>query len=146
MRKMLASFLDIVHLKIEVNRLFDAIQGLQENDIREMDKGNPYDVIETPRAIIVKIELPGVDRGSLEIWSEGQNLEIRGEKKRYGSSGIVAFHQMERDRGFITLNLHIDGPFDTHLATAGYKDGVLTVDLPRLHERRGATTRIRLAE
>jgi len=146
MRKMLASFLDIVHLKKEVNRLFDAIQGLQENDIREMDKGNPYDVIETPRAIIVKIEMPGVDRGSLEIWSKGQNLEIRGEKKRYGSSGIVAFHQMERARGSITLNLHIDGPFDTHVATADYKNGVLTVDLPRLHERRGTTTRIRLAE
>jgi len=146
MRKMLASFLDVVHLKMEVNRLFEAIHGLQENDIREMDKENPYDVIETPDDIIVKIEMSGVDRGSLEVGSNGQNLEIGGEKKRYGSAGIVAYHQMERERGAFAFSVHIDGPFDPHAAVADYEGGVLTVKLPRLQERRGATTRIRLVE
>lgn len=146
MRKMLASFLDVVHLKMEVNRLFEAIHGLQGNDLWEMDTGNPYDVIETPNAIIVKVELPGADRESLKIDSNGQDLEISGDRKRYGSDDIVAYHQMERERGPFVLNMHIDGPFDPRGATAGYSSGVLSINLPRLHERRGSPTKIPVEE
>lgn len=145
MRGMLTSFLDLVHLRAEMNRLFDSLQNLQcAEEVPESGSTTPYDILETPESILVEVDLPGVNPESIKIQARGVLVTIQGERRRPDNTGIIAYHLMERDRGGFTRTITVDGALDTHQATAEYHKGVLTIRFPRLPERRGRTTRIPL--
>ncbi len=145
MKGMLTSFLDIVHLRAEMNKLFEALQNLQcTEDVPDSGTVTPYDILETSEYILVEVDLPGVNPENLKIVARGALVTIQGERSRSNNSGIIAYHLMERDRGGFTRTLTVDGALDTHRATADYRDGVLSIKFPRLPERRGRTTRIPL--
>ena len=143
MRTMVSSFLELVRLQSEMNKLFEALQHLQsDQDLGEVGFATPYDILEAPDAILVEVDLPGVDPASLQVEMKGHDLVIRGEHERTPASGIVAYHLMERSRGPFTRRLQVEGAVDSHKASATYGMGVLTIRLPRLPERRGRVTRV----
>jgi HSP20 family protein len=145
MRGMLTSFLDLVHLRAEMNRLFESLQNLQcPEEVPDSGSSTPYDILETPEHIVVEVDLPGVNPESIKIQARGVLVTSHGERSRATHSGIIAYHLMERDRGGFTRTITVDGALDTHRATADYRKGVLTIKFPRLPERRGRTALIPL--
>lgn len=89
------------------------------------------DVVDDGKNIVVRVELPGIERDDCEVVVDGPTLYIRGEK-RYdhdyiGGSFYVrqcAYGSFER---VIALPHHVDAS----RADAMYRSGVLTVKLPR---------------
>ncbi len=146
MNRALYSFLDLVHLQAEMNKLFEILSGLQVDEElpKEMGTPTPYDVLEMPEYVLIKVDLPGVDRDSISIQAAESTITIEGEKKRSDDHGIVAYHLMERERGAFQCRVKAEGSFDTHKATSRYEHGVLTIFLPRLAERRGNVVQIPL--
>ncbi len=83
MRGMLTSFLDLVHLRAEMNRLFDSLQNLQcADEVPDSGATTPYDILETPEHIFVEVDLPGVNPKSIKIQARGVARDhSRGEEQ-----------------------------------------------------------------
>jgi HSP20 family protein len=145
MRKMLASFMELVHLQSEMNKLFESLQILQRHEeLPEVGFSAPYDVLETPEEVIVEVDLPGVNPASLDVAVKGHVIQLQGSRERSQPTGILAYHLMERSRGNFTRRLVIDGAVDTHRAWAAYEGGVLILHFPKVPDRRGQLVKIPL--
>jgi len=144
-RRYLTSYLELMHLQSEMNKLFEALQDVSSPEERpEMGYMPPYDIIETPEDFLVEMDLPGILRESLKICVRGNLIVIEGERKVPAREMMTACHLVERDRGRFARRIHVEGAFNSHKAAAAYRLGVLVVRLPRVKDRRGASVDIPL--
>ena len=79
-------------------------------------------------------ELPGIDPKEIDITANADSITLRGERKEPSAGGEVNYHQ--RERAFGTFRRVIDLPtkIDTDKINASYKNGILTVVLPKTEE------------
>lgn len=97
----------------------------------------PVDIYETKDGeLVVKAELPGLRREDIVVTVEGNVLTIRGERKyeREDRSGRV--HRLERAYGEFSRSFTLPAEIDAEHIRAEYRDGTLTVTLPRTPEAR----------
>lgn len=113
-------------------RLFeDVLNGL----IQEPATGRPWtpavDIFETENELVVKADLPEVRLEDINIHLENGILSIRGERKFENSGDGAGYHRMERGYGVFARNFAIPETVDAEKVLAAFKDGVLTVTLPK---------------
>lgn len=92
------------------------------------------DVIDNGDEIVVRIELPGVDRADCDVVIEGNLLHVRGEKRCDSTYVAGAYHVRQCAYGAFERVLVL--PYDVHAdrAEARFRDGVLLVRLPKAAE------------
>jgi HSP20 family protein len=95
------------------------------------------DVSETAKEVALKVELPGVAEKDIDVSLSGKQLTIKGEKKsehetrdETGERGRV-FHRVERSFGAFQRTMTIPFDVEPDKASAEFKDGVLTITLPK---------------
>ena len=89
----------------------------------------PTDAYETEDACVVRVELAGMREEDFEVAFENNILRISGS--RPDQPERRAYHQMEIRFGKFSTSVAIWTPVDVDSATAVYKDGFLTVVLPK---------------
>ena len=94
----------------------------------------PTDIYETEQGYIVKVEVAGMREEDFEVAVEDDLLTITGN--RSDSPERRAYYQMEIQFGKFELVVGLPAPVDLDRATAEYKDGFLTVQLPKLQARK----------
>ena len=139
-------FVEISRIQSEINRLFDNLLELKSSGGAAGEWMPSADVYETSEELVVKFELPGVSLADVELAIHGNNLILRGEKKRRESAKSATFHCMERSFGKFKRVVHIASPVNTHKATTDLSDGVLRISFPRVPNRRGEEVPIRILE
>ena len=82
----------------------------------------------------VTIELPGIDRSDIHVELRNGELWITGEKKEEKEGNGKTFHRVERCSGKFQRVIPLPGAIDEEKIEATYKDGVLTVCLPKSAE------------
>lgn len=87
------------------------------------------DVEETPEAYLVEIELPGVNKGDLDIEIAGRRLIVTGERKERQRRGIL--RTRERTVGRFHYEVTLPGDVDESAIEANLGEGVLTVRAPK---------------
>lgn len=87
------------------------------------------DVYETGESVVVRIEIAGIDDEDVEVVVQGNLLLVRG--KRLDSSERRAYHQMEISYGKFVVDIELPVSVLTDGANAEYKDGFLTITLPK---------------
>jgi HSP20 family protein len=102
----------------------------------------PLDVFETPTAVEVVIDLPGVAPASIRVAVRRNTLLVVGAKLSPVSDPRARFHLAERSYGRFARAVRIGGAFDARGARAIAEGGQLRVILPRLGDRRGQVLRI----
>ena len=95
------------------------------------------DMEETDKEIVVRIEVPGMEKKDFEISIEGNMLSLRGEKRFERDTNDSKYHVMERAYGVFQRTLPLPAEVDADKAGADYKNGVLTVRLPKLNIEKG---------
>jgi HSP20 family protein len=101
------------------------------------------DVCETREKVLVRIELPGVDAADTNLTIEAGVVRITGVKRQPALSGnLVCFYCVERRYGRFEREIPIRCVVDIKGARASMRSGVLTLELPRMPERRGEAVRI----
>jgi HSP20 family protein len=96
------------------------------------------DVSEDSREVRVRAELPGLDQKDLDLsWHDGI-LRIRGEKKDEREEKKKGHHYRECSYGYIARDIPVDRAVDWEKARAKYRNGVLTVQLPKRENTRKA--------
>ncbi|MFI1992214.1 Hsp20/alpha crystallin family protein [Actinoplanes sp. NPDC020271] len=83
----------------------------------------------------IDIDLPGVDTASIDITVDGKVLTVRAERTRTGREG-VRYVVAERPVGVFSRQVQLSDKLDTDRLEAHYDQGVLTLSIPVLEERK----------
>lgn len=94
------------------------------------------DVVETPETVQVLVEVPGLGAADLRVEVRGQEVTVSGKKEPPTPQAAARYHRMERGHGGFERPIDLPGPVNTHRGTARLAGGVLTVEFPRIGERR----------
>jgi len=89
------------------------------------------DVEETTDAIIIRADLPGMDKNDISISVENRDLTIRGERKNEVDEKKSSFHRVERTYGSFRRTFSLPAHVQADKVDATYKDGVLEVSVPK---------------
>jgi len=89
------------------------------------------EVQETGRAIIVRLEAPGMERDDFEVFVQDDLLVVRGEKQAHRKSREGLYHVMECAYGSFERAVPLPVPVDEDDARARYRRGVLEISLPK---------------
>lgn len=89
----------------------------------------PTDVYETEESVVVKMEIAGMQDEDLEVAVQEDLLLVSGT--RSDSSERRAYHQMEIQFGRFSVGIDLPARVEPDHARAEYKDGFLTVQLPK---------------
>ncbi|MBW1998175.1 MAG: Hsp20/alpha crystallin family protein [Deltaproteobacteria bacterium] len=93
------------------------------------------DVSETDKEILVHAEVPGMNPKDMDISLNGRLLTIKGEKKQEQEEKEKNFHRLERTYGSFIRSFELPADVDPDKVKASYKDGVLTLTLPKAREQ-----------
>jgi len=100
------------------------------------------DVRESEKEVEVVAELPGVDESNLEVKLADGTLSIRGEKKVERETQEKGYLLRERSFGRVERVVPLPEGLDLDAAKATFKNGVLTVKLPKTAQAQNAVKRI----
>jgi HSP20 family protein len=89
------------------------------------------DVYETENELVFKADLPDVDSKDIDVRVENQTLTFAGQRKFEKQNSGNGYHRIERSYGNFTRSFAVPNTFDTENIGASYKNGVLTVTLPK---------------
>ena len=92
------------------------------------------DVGEHDEAVVVKAELPGMQPKDIDISVRGNTLTISGEKAESREEKDEAYYHAERRYGTFRREIGLPAGVDADKVEANYKDGVLTVTMPKSEE------------
>jgi HSP20 family protein len=105
------------------------------------------DIYETNDLVSVCVELPGVESGDIRISFQDGILRLRGVKRQARTSHrLLCFYCLERRYGKFDRLIPIDWVVEAGKARACLANGMLTILLPKLSERRGAEINIPVME
>ena len=89
------------------------------------------DISETETEFKVNAELPGMDEKDIQIRLEKDSLILSGEKKTESEEKEKTFHRIERSYGSFERVIPFDSQLDEDKVSAVFKNGVLTISLPK---------------
>lgn len=89
------------------------------------------EVEETDKEIVVRLELPGMEKDDCQITIDGNILYVSGEKHVERASHESTYHVMERAYGSFQRTIALPRNVFADQAKASYKNGVMTIRLPK---------------
>ena len=121
-------------------------QGFPFGEIAEREVETEFmprvDISETDKQLTVKAELPGIAREDIDISLDEGYLIIKGEKKQEKEETGKHFHRVERTYGSFYRSLRLPTMVARDKIDATFKDGVLTVVLPKSEEAKKKITHV----
>jgi len=123
----------LASLRDEVNRLFDF--SWPSRDTGLFSGWSPaLDVSDDKDNLVVKVELPGLKKEEINLSLHDGVLTISGERKREVEKKDGESFRSERYFGKFQRSVTLPTAVDSNKVNASYKDGVLTVELPKAEE------------
>jgi HSP20 family protein len=135
--KSFGAMLEIARIQSEVNRLFENLLDLGADDPERGAWIPNVDVVEGEEALLVKVELPGVEPADLSVAANGDQIILRGEKRRPEFPDGAHVHVTERAFGKFRRVIQLGVPVNTHRAEAVLHEGLLRIRFPKVPNRRG---------
>ena len=129
---------ELLDLQERMNRLFDETLTRERLDEPSLLQGAwvPLaDVVETPEAYELELELPGLGRDDVVVQSQGDDLVVRGERRPDLGSQPQSFYRLERRYGPFSRTFRFSDEVDPDGITAEFQDGLLRlqVQIGRAH-------------
>ena len=121
-------------LRDELNSLFDLplLNGFNRHDL--FSGWSPaLDLYQNNDNIVAVLELPGMRKEDIELSLHDGTLTISGERKSSSSNGEQA-ERTERYVGTFRRSISLPARVDSNKVSAAYRDGILTVTLPKAEE------------
>ncbi|HSI14979.1 MAG TPA: Hsp20/alpha crystallin family protein [Chthoniobacter sp.] len=120
-------------LRDEENRLFDVSWPTRESGFSS-GWTPALDVFDDKDNLVVKVELPGLKKEEINISLHEGVLTVSGERKRETGKKEGESFRSERYFGKFQRSVTLPATVDSSKVSAAYKDGVLTVELPKAEE------------
>ena len=91
----------------------------------------PVDIAETENELVVKADVPDVRFEDIQVNLENDTLTLKGQRKFEKASEKGGYHRIERSYGSFERSFTVPNTVDAEHVKADYKNGVLTVTLPK---------------
>jgi len=129
----LRPFRELERMRREMDRLWDSF--FEERPRRKGEEVREWlpalDLSETKSDLVVKAEIPGIDPKDIDISLTNDLLTIKGEKKQEREEKEENYHFIERSYGSFTRSIKLPREVQSDKISASYKNGLLTVTLPK---------------
>ena len=137
-------FRGISTLQEEVNRLFESsFHGRSESSSASWAPA--VDVHETENELIVTADLPGMNEKDLDVRVENNMLTISGERKTETNVEDDNYLRVERSYGSFSRSVALPNTVNSDAVAAEYRNGVLTVKLPKREETKPRQVKVNVA-
>ena len=125
----------LTSLRDEIDRLFDAPLAELARTSQLLSGWTPaLDLHEDKDTLTVKVELPGMKKEDIEISLHDGSLSISGERKSEKKFEDAEVYRAERFVGRFQRTVTLPAPVAADKTKAEYRDGVLTITLPKTEE------------
>ena len=140
-------FREVESLQKEMNRLFDR---LVPTDVGNGEKvGLSFipaaEMTETPEAVQLKLEIPGMEAKDLNVEVTADSLTINGERKSEIKTEEEGFTRTEFRYGKFHRVIPLPVQVDNSNVTAEYKDGILNLTLPKAEEEKNKVVKVSIS-
>lgn len=133
-------------LRKEMDRLFERVFEPAWRDMPTLGEWSPtVDVSEDKDTVTVKAELPGVEQKDIVVSLQDGKLMIKGEKRAEKEEKDKHYHRVERSYGAFYRSIQLPSAVEAGKVAATFKDGVVTITLPKAPEAKGTTIPIKAA-
>jgi HSP20 family protein len=138
---------DFSHLQDRINRVFSDAYGRQDDGLTTSGAWvPPVDIFQDGKhEVVVKAELPGLNREDIAVTVEDNTLTIKGEKRMDPEVNEEQFHRIERRYGTFSRSFSLPPTVDGRRVGAEYKNGLLTVRLPLKEEAKPRQIKVEVA-
>jgi len=103
------------------------------------------DILETENDLVLKMDVPEVELNEVDIRLENHTLTVKGERKFENRSDSKAYHRIERSYGTFARTFTLPDTVDTEKVRADYKNGVLSIVLPKKELAKPRTIRVEIS-
>ena len=124
---------DVFGVNNRVNGIFDDFfyPSRSPHAARESNWNPKVDIYDDEHAIVLKAELPGVEKDNIVVDVKGRVLTLKGERSSDSDVKEESYHRRERFFGSFERRFNLPENVDPDKITADYKDGVLKVGIPK---------------
>ena len=127
---------EMMNLQREFNRFFNGMPERREKD-EDYDSAvwSPMaDITEDADAYVLHFDIPGMQRENIKMPFSDKTLKISGERQAGEEKKDATCHRIERVSGRFYRSFTFPTQVDSDKISASYKDGVLTVTVPKAEE------------
>ena len=143
--KALTPWTGLTSFKTEMDRLFERFWERDSPEWPALGEWSPkLDLADTKDAIVVKAEVPGMDPKEIQLSLHDQVLTLKGEKKQEKEEKEEHYYRAERSYGAFVRTVRLPATVDGSKVTATFKNGLLTVTLPKAPTAKGTTIPIKV--
>jgi len=124
----------LTHIQREMSDLFDFLSSAPQMEGYVNVEYPPIIVSMNEENVFVRAELPGIKVSDLDVQVVNDILTMKGERKFTPDPAKATYLRRERDYGTFARSIVLPEKVDAEKVTASYKNGVLTVKLPKAPE------------
>jgi HSP20 family protein len=139
---------DLENMSDRINRL---LVRRSRDESREKDESMALvewvpvvDVVETDEEFQIRAELPGVEKNDVKLSVENGVLLISGHREQEKEEKGKRYHKIERAYGSFARSFTMPDVVDEQKVTAEFKNGVLTVHLPKSEKARPKSIEVQI--
>jgi HSP20 family protein len=135
-------FRNLTNLQEQVNRLFESNFRGRTDESALTTWAPSVDIYETENELVLKADLPEVSEKDIDIHVENNMLTVRGERKFEQKVKEENYLRIERSYGSFSRSFSLPNTVDNEAIKAEYKNGVLTVFMPKRAESKPKQVKI----
>jgi HSP20 family protein len=137
-------YVSVTGLQEQLNRFFElGSQGRDENSLTSWAPA--VDIYETENELVLKADLPEINEKELDVRIENNTLSIHGERKFEQKVKEGGYLRTERSYGSFSRSFSLPNTVNTEAIKAEYKNGVLTIELPKRAESKPKQVKVNVA-
>jgi HSP20 family protein len=129
-------------LRNELDRLVPRFTTPDTDDMLVTRWAPPTDIIETPEALVMKTELPGLTDKDVSVEIENGMITLRGERKIEEETKEKGYLRVERSYGKFVRTFALPNNVEIEKINATFDNGLLELTIPRKEEARPKTVRL----
>ena len=122
----------------EINRFLDFMPSRLFGGI----SSPRVDIYQTENDVVVKVEIPGVSKEDLNLYIDENTIRLSGQTKREEELRDEDIYRSERFYGKFSRTIPLPVEVKSEQAKAEYKDGILSITIPKAEPSRSKGRRI----
>lgn len=128
-------------------RMFNTIPSMESSVKQQEEQFSPsVDIAETEKAVLLYVEIPGVQKDDVKISiNEDRILSIRGEKRQSETIEGQQFVRMESHFGTFARSFTLSDSIDINAIQAAFNNGILQITLPKVEPEKPKSIEVPIA-
>jgi len=130
---------ELVSLRERMNRVFDdsLFRSDRRDDLMAMGTWSPaVDMFEKDDQVVIKAELPGLEKKDISLDLTNGVLTLKGERKHENEVKEENYYRREMSCGKFIRSFSLPGDVDANKIKAEFQNGLLTVEVPKPEEHK----------